>query len=344
MPSMNDIAARFQVAEATPAGTIVMPVERPPVDPMRQLEEQEAQQELSEEASNRREEAEMRRSLRRMRMMAEQRALMAALAPPQESTRPDQGIATAIATMVRASQQQNQLLIGEMQRMRQDMAQQQQSALIEHISTLGHRIEEVAAARGSGTETGLNSLTESLNQVKLFKTVLDEINPPPIQIDPTVTREQALKEMAIGGEIEIQRAREQRRRRELEINHERELADRQLASDRINKAFDGFAQIATPIVQGLTEFVASRMAGQQANGAAPGIAAPAQSNGHDPHLGMADWACPGCGVTNWSPPGTTDAVCANCNNHWSLSPQDDAAEGMIGDGGVEDPFGEFVNV
>lgn len=335
MGSMHEIADRFRVATVTSTGPVFTP---PDPDFRRRLEEEE------DEERQRRQNREMDASLRRMRQMAEMQALQKTMAPPPPPS--DNGVATAIATMIRASNQQNQAMIAEMRTMRQDMATQQQNALLQHIQALGSRVEEVASMRnGSGTATGLDTLSDSLNQVKLFKGLIDEIAPPPHAVDPTVTREQMIKQAAIEGEIDIRRRMEDRKRREMEIGYEREKEERVMASDRIARAFDSLAQIGTPLVEGLTGAVAQRFApGAAGNGAAPNGAAPAAiaaPNGHvhDPQASMDPWQCPGCGVTNHSPPGTNPATCANCNKQWSLSPLAD--EPALGS---EDPYDDFVNV
>ena len=339
---MSEIVERFRLARVSPGGQVSAPVISAP-DPEARRRADEAQ----EEEDDRKASAEMNKSIRRMRQMMELRQLQAAMNPAPPA--PDNGIATAIASMVQAGQRQTQLLVGEMRQMRQDMSTQQQNAMLQNVQALAARVEEIASARAGGTTTGLDSLSESLTQVKLFKGLIDEISPPAPVVDPSVTREQIIKQTAIQGEIDIRRRMEERKRREMEIGYEREKDERLMTSDRVARAFDSLAQIGTPLVEGITGAIATKLTGKGAeaatNGARPASApaqlgAPAQNgHQHDPFAGMDDWQCPGCGVTNHSPPGTNPATCANCNQQWSLTPQNQEP-GM----GMEDPFGEFVNV
>ena len=146
-------------------------------------------------------------------------------------------------------------------------------------------------------------------------------------VDPTGSREQHLKELAITTEGRIQAMRENRRLEEARATWEKERDERALAGRRIDAAIEGFSRAAGPLVEGLGGALANRLSGSPQPPPAPGngvVHAPMGINGPAPPSvpdgsHMSPWTCYACGVTNWSQPGAQDDTCTNCGVQVSLT-------------------------
>ena len=209
--------------------------------------------------------------------------------------------AEALQEIVAGLARERTELLGALRESQAQVVQTMTEAQRAQIAALEARVAAVPAPQQTDAVAQLVEAVKTLAKLREATESVLPAPPPPVTIDPALSRHDALETLRLQGEIQVRTLQEQGRIEEAKAARERIRADYETRAKRIEGGFGALTDILSPLLGGAA---GTRLAGLLGGGdgaASPPAAAAATQT----------FPCPACQRPLTVPTAATSVVCPN---------------------------------